>query len=144
MATEGFGIIADTSAFKKLASNWRRAAPASEKAAQKVLRTVALEVVAETKERASFSRHIPVTVKVRMAGLNARISAGGSSAWWAVPIENRGKGNVEHPTFGHDPVTSKGSHPAFLMPSFEAHIAQYIEALKVALTEAADEALREL
>ena len=144
MATESYGLIADTAAFRKLAANWRAAAPAAEKAAQKVLRAVALEVAAETKERASFSKHIPATVKVRMAGLNARVSAGGPSAWWAVPIENAGRGAVLHPTFGGPPVTNKNSHPAFLLPSFEAHVVQYIEALKVALTEAADEALKEL
>ena len=143
MTVEGMGIIADTKAFKKLAANWRLAAPAAEKAAQKVLRAVALEGVAEAKERSSFSKHIPGTVKVVMAGLNARVSAGGANAWWAVPIENRGAGNVAHPTFGGPPITNKGSHPAFLMPAFEAHVAEYLAALKVAVAEATDEALAE-
>ena len=76
-----------------------------------------------------------------MSGLNAKIDFGGGDAWIAVPIENRGAGDVTHPTFGHDPITNKNSHAAFLMPSFNAHVAEYLEALKVAIRDATDAAL---
>src|SRR5487761_2428449 len=139
--SEAIGIVADTKSFKKMASNFRKASPQSYRAAQKVLRAIALAVYTDAKGRSSFSSRISGSGKVRMSGLNAKIDFGGGSAYIAVPIENAGKGFVEHLTFGHEPLTSKNSHPAFLMPSFEAHVVEYVEALKVAVRDATDAAL---
>ena len=138
---ESFGIVADTSAMKKLAANFRMANAQAYRAAQKVLRGVALEVYADAKGRSSFSSKISSSGKVRMAGLNAKIDFGGGQAWIAVPIENRGKGDVTHPTFGHDPITNKNSHAAFLMPAFDAKVDAYVVALKAAVEEATSIAL---
>ena len=138
---EAIGIIVDTQGFKRMASNFRKAAPQSYRAAQKVLRVTALAVATDAKGRSSFSTRISGSVKVRMAGLNAKVQAGGGPAYIAVPIENKGLGDVTHPTFGHDPITNKNSHPAFMKPSFESHVAEYIEALKVAVRDATDAAL---
>lgn len=143
MAIEAFGLIADTSAFRKMASNFRKAQPASYRAAQKVTRAVAVTVGAEAKEKSSWSTRISGSVKVRAAGLGASVRAGGGAAYFAVPVENRGEGYIEHPTFGHDPVTSKNSHPAFMKPSFQAHVEEYIVALKEAVGAATAAALEE-
>lgn len=139
--TATFGIRADTSAMKKLASDFRRAAPASYRAIQKTLRKTALEVAADAKERSSFSSHISSSGKVKMRGLNAVVDFGGNSSWWAVPIENAGKGFVSHPLWGRLPMTNKNSHAAFLHPAFNAAVPAYIEELKIAIQAAIEEAL---
>lgn len=146
MTVEGVGIVCDTSAFKKMAANWRLASPAAYKAAQRVLRGVALEVAADAKGRSQFSKRISGSIKVRMAGLGAKVSAGGGSAYFAVPCENRGAGFILHPVFGNlngQQSTAKNSHAAFLRPSFEPKVAAYIEALRAVVVEATQEALSE-
>ena len=146
MTVEGVGIVADTAAFKRMAANFRHASPASYRAAQKVIRAVALEVAADAKGRSQFSKRISGSVKVRMAGLGAKVQAGGGSAYIAVPIENRGAGFIIHPVFGNkngQQSTNLNSHAAFLRPAFEPKIAAYVEALRAAVVEATHEALSE-
>lgn len=123
----GVGIYVDTKAFNRMASDLRRVAPEVYKTAQVSLRAVARNTLAKAAAKASYSKRIPGSGKVRMRGLNAKIQFGGDAAPNAAPIENKGKGFVRHPVFiPKDQLpgppgrwTEKNSHPAFLGPSFE-------------------------
>lgn len=151
MSSSAIGLVADTSAFKKLAASFRAAAPKSYRAAQKELRAVALEVYADAKGRSSFSSKISSSGRVRMSGLNAKIAFGGGEAYFAAAVENRGAGDIMHPVFSKkgspryddkSEWTNKNSHAAFLHPAFDAHVMEYVEALAEAVREATEMALR--
>lgn len=98
----------------------RRASPMAWKALRLELLHVGQVVADDAKADASYSKRIPGTIKVRVtAGGNVKVVMGGDAAPNAVPIENRGRGRVRHPVYGHmDRWTSKNSHPAILLPAF--------------------------
>ena len=134
-------FVFDSRNLRKLSHDFLKADKAAYRAAQKVVKFAALAIKTDAAGNSSYSGPISSSGKVRMAGLNARITFGGNNAWWAVPIENSGKGNVEHPTFGHEPVTSKGSHPAFLRPAADKHEPLVADALGDAVEAATKVAL---
>lgn len=119
----------DARALTELGAAFRRVAPESYKATQKVVRAVALEVLESAKGRASYSSRIPASGKVRMVGLNAKVSFGGDAAPDAAPIENRGKGHVRHPLWGNRDYWYENPQPAFLAPSLLEKSALIDEAL---------------
>lgn len=126
----------DNRALMELSAAFRRVAPESYKAAQKVVRAAALEVLEDAKARTSYSSRIPGSGKVRMVGLNARVSFGGDAAPDAAPIENRGKGFVRHPLFGNWDYWYQNPQPAFLAPALLGKSA----VIDVALADAVDAA----
>lgn len=122
-AKAGTPIVADTSQLSQLARDLRAAAPAALKAYRVAARALAVPVLADAQQRASFSSRIPGSGRIRVTGGgNVKIIFGGDAAPDAAPIENRGKGHVRHPVFGNRQVwTDKNSHPAFATPAFDAH-----------------------
>jgi hypothetical protein len=100
----------------------RRACPEAWKALRVRLRAIGEVVAQDARADASYSTRIPQTIKVRVtSGGNVKVVMGGDAAPDAVPIENKGKGFVRHPTFGKRGAgdwTSKNSHPAILLPAF--------------------------
>lgn len=112
---EGGGI--DTRDFHKFAAALRRGSPVAAKELRLNLRGAGEIVAKKVRDKAPGS--IKGSVKVRAAGASVTVTAGNNGKWWAIPIENKGRGNVSHPTFGHDPITNKNSHPAFFHPAVE-------------------------
>jgi hypothetical protein len=105
-------------------------------------------VAADIKQRASFSKRIPSSVVLRTTGANFKITVGGAAAPNAVPIENRGKGFVRHPTYSPRPAvdekvgwTSKNSHPAVGAPALEAQADKIVEVVMGQLDAAVAKAL---
>lgn len=129
-------LRADTSSLRKLGSQLRKSQPAMYRATQKGLRVVGDRVAKRATTNAeAFSTRIPPTVKSRVSGLNSVIvSAGGTAAPNAKPIENHGKGHVRHPVFGdREAWTDKNSPPAFLLPAATADLSRDAEAVAAAL-----------
>lgn len=114
-------VTVESGGLKKLAQAARRA----DRDIARTLRTglkAAGEIVArDARSRAAFSSRIPSSIKVSTARGSVTVKAGGSSAPDAAPIENKGKGHVRHPVFGHMNVwTDKNSPPAYLHPALDA------------------------
>lgn len=135
----GVGIALDTSSFRRLAADLRRGAPLVYRDAHAAFR-LALEPIAEdARARSSFSSRIEYTIKIRGSGLSLKIVAGGEQAPDAAPIENRGRGHVRHPTWGHrDRWTDKNSPPAYLTPAFEAGQERFLRECEAALMASVD------
>lgn len=122
-------VTVDTSQFKQLARDLLKAAPAAEAASLKAMlaaaelvkRDAVMRVSAWPTKAGNGSARIAGAIRVRMVSRNrVVVEVDGAQAPEAAPIENRGKGNVRHPVFGHrDRMTNKGSHPAFLAPARE-------------------------
>lgn len=124
MATSvsGSSVFIDTSQLKDLGRQLRKGSPELARQMRTGLREVGQVVAEEAKHRASFSKRIPGSIRVRTtSGFSVSVVAGDGNATDAAPIENKGKGFVRHPVFGNRDVwTSKGSHPAFLAPAADA------------------------
>jgi hypothetical protein len=143
-SSTGTPIVVDTRALSRLARDLRRSAP-KVYANYRVRSKAAMMVVAnDARSRASYSDRIAGSVSNPRATAtgNVKVSAGGPSAPDAAAIENRGKGFVRHPTFGHEPWTSLNSHPAFLAPAFDAHREMVMKAIESAFMDAVNEAIR--
>lgn len=148
----GISAVADTRGLSRLARDLRRAAPEAWRAYRLAARAAAQPTLKDARARASYSRRrdernsrgIPASLRIRVtAGGNVKVVAGGARAPNAAPIENRGRGFVRHPVFGHrDRWTSKGSHPAFLAPAFDAHREAAVRVIEEAVTMAVEQALR--
>lgn len=112
----------------------RRASPEAWKALRVRLREIGEVVAADARSDADYSTRIPGSVKVRVTGGgNVKVVMGGDAAPNAVPIENKGRGFVRHPTFGHrDRWTSKNSKPAILLPAFARRSEWALEAMEKA------------
>ena len=128
----GVAITANTEQMKTLSLALKRAPIGVHKAALAALRAEMKVVMADASNRASFSDRITSSMKIVGSGLRIRGQAGAGNGWIAVPIENRGEGNVTHPVFGNlhgQESTNKNSHPAFMAPALEAHREEVIEVL---------------
>jgi hypothetical protein len=122
-------VYLDTSGLTKLARDLRALGPAQDRAVRLGIRHVVNKVRDAARSNASFSTRIPGSVKshVSVRGLSGSVSAGGSAAPDAAPIENRGKGHVRHPIFGDKTKwTDKNSHSAFLAPAVRANAERLI------------------
>lgn len=139
----GVSVVADTKQLAKLARDLRSAAPAAWKAYRVAARALAQPVLADAQARASFSKRIPSSGKIRVTGGgNIKVVFGGESAPDAAAIENRGRGHVRHPVHGHrDRWTDKNSHPAFLAPAFDAHREAVMRGIEAAVFEAVERAV---
>jgi hypothetical protein len=145
----GQPIVVDTTGLNRLARDLARVAPEAAKGLTKGMAAAGAVIAADAKQRVSYSKRIPGSVKVRAGRGNVRVSAGGEAAPNAAPIENRGKGFVRHPTFiPFDKLpgppgswTSKNSHPAFLAPALEATAPKVVELIEDALFEAVERAI---
>lgn len=134
----GIPIYADTRQLTRLAADLRAASPEAWSACRRALR-VAGELVAEdARQRVGYSSRIEYTIKVRTGGRGiVKVVAGGEGAPDAAPIENRGRGFVRHPTFGHrDRFTAKNSHPAYLSPALDAHREEVLKIIEESVTGA--------
>lgn len=124
MATSrsGSSVSIDTSQLKDLGVRLRKGSPELGRQMRTGLREIGQVVADDAKRRASFSKRIPGSIKVRTtSGFSVSVVAGGGNATDAAPIENHGKGFVRHPIFGNrNAWTAKGSHPAFLAPAADA------------------------
>jgi hypothetical protein len=111
----------DTTDFKKFAKALRKGAPQLALEMKNDIRAIGEVVAADARERASFSKRIPASVKVRVASTTVSVVAGGKNAPDAEVFENKGKeGNFRHPLFGDKThwYTQK-AHP-FLRPAVVA------------------------
>lgn len=123
----GVAVYVDTRSFNRLASDLRRFAPEAYKAAQIALRGLTKRTLSKAAANASFSTQIPGSGRTSVRLLKGKVQfgsggGGGTRAYIAAPIENRGEGYVEHPVFGNkrgQSSTNKNSHPAFLAPAFD-------------------------
>ena len=93
----GQPIVVDTAGLNRLARDLARVAPEAAKGLTKGMAGAGQVIAANAKARASYSKRIPGSMKVRAARGNVRVSAGGEAAPNAAPIENKGKGFVRHP-----------------------------------------------
>lgn len=127
-------ISVDVEQLQFLADRLRMIAPAALRAWRAEAAALGEEIRADAAGRASRSQRIAASGKVRVTRYgNAVVSFGGGDAFIAPIIENKGDGMVEHPTFGHPPVTNANGLPAFLHPALNAHRAQAVTALSTAI-----------
>ena len=138
----GIPIVADTRALSRLARDLRKAAPEAALAARLRIRGAAEVVAEDARQRASFSKRIPATVKVRGSGLSVKIIAGGDAAPDAAPLENQGRqGQFRHPVFGNrDRWVSQQARP-FLAPALDAHREMVAREIEDAVYEAVKRAV---
>jgi hypothetical protein len=149
----GTPIVADVAELRALARDLARVAPEAAKGLQKGMASAGQVIAANAKQRASYSKRIPGSIKVRVARGNVKVSAGGEAAPNAAPIENRGKGFIRHPIYltydqahsGDDAYkgrwTEKNSHPAFLAPALDATAVEVAELIADAQLEAVQRAI---
>lgn len=135
MATSGIPVYADTAALSRLSRQLRSASKVAWKAYRVGAAAGAEIVLKDAQGRASYSKQIPGSGKVRVgAGGNPKIVF---TAPNAAPIENKGRGFVRHPVYGHrDRWTNKNSHAAFAQPALDAHAAEVVALVEKALTDA--------
>lgn len=148
MANAGATIMIDTKQFSLLTRGLRESGPAGAAAVRGALRDSAELVKAEAADRASYSSRIPGSLKARATSVNFKVSAGGEAAPNAAPIENKGRGNVRHPTYSPRPNvpekvgwTEFKSHPAFLSPALEAKQEEIVELIADRLAAAVSAAI---
>lgn len=148
-------LFADTTGLSELAFHLRYGVGAEVFAAVQTQLVVIAERVAEDAkvraelpklakgpEQGQISTRIADSIKVRRTkGLQVQVIAGGPNAPHAAPLENKGRGNVTHPTFGHDPWTNKNSRPAYLHPAMEAQRAEMEPRIQEVVSKAAERAL---
>lgn len=145
----GVPIVVDTGGLNALARDIARVAPEAAKGLTKGMAGAGAVIAANAKQRVSYSKRIPASIKVHAARGNVRVSAGGDAAPNAAPIENKGKGFVRHPVFvPYDKMpgppgswTEKNSHPAFLAPALDATAGEVAELVEDALFEAVERAI---
>lgn len=144
----GTPILADVAGLRTLARDLARAAPEAAKGLQKGMAGAGAVIADDAKQRASYSKRIPGSIKVRAARANVRVSAGGDAAPNAAPIENKGNGFVRHPTYSPRPGvpervgwTSKNSRPASLAPALEAKAGEVVEIIEESLYKAVTAAI---
>lgn len=122
----GLPVAVDVEAIRVLAADLRRVSPAAWEATKAELATGAELVLRDAEARASTggktgggSKRVASSGEVMPITSRGRVQVrfGGDEAWFAGIIENRGRGMVTHPTFGHDPRTNKNGLPAFLGPA---------------------------
>jgi hypothetical protein len=138
----------DASSFTKFASALRTNAPTLQTKIKGALASTAESVAGKARSNASYSTLIPGSIKVVGTGTTVEVTAGGASAPDAVPIENKGKGYVRHPTFvaradlpgPPGSWTSKHSHKAFFAPA----VAESLPTLLDEATTAVDETLDQI
>lgn len=127
-------ISVDVEGLKVLADRLRAIAPEVRKAWRAEAAALGREIKADAAQRFARAPVIANSGKVHVTTYgNAVVSFGGGEAWRAPIIENRGEGMVEHPTFGHEPVTNKNGLPAGLHPALNAHRAQAVVRLSAAV-----------
>lgn len=132
----GIAITANTDQMKTLSLALRRAPVEVRKAALLALRAEMKIVMADASARASFSNRITSSMKIVGSGLRIRGQAGAGDGWIALPIENRGEGDVTHPVFGNlhgQQSTNKNSHPAFMAPALESHREEVVQVVTEAV-----------
>lgn len=130
-------IRLDTKELTKFAATLRKTAPALSKEFGTALRAGGELVAQDARQRASFSRRIPGSIKVSRRAASVRITAGGPSAPDAAPFENKGKeGTFRHPVFGnYDVWVNQQAHP-FLRPAGEANQEEVAAVFMRAVTDA--------
>lgn len=121
MANSSGNIHIDTIELKALSEQLEVLGPGVVEEIRSALRDGLIVLRDEARRNSAYSSRIPGSIrtrtnKARMAGY---VTAGGKAAPDAAAIENKGKGYVRHPTFGHLPWTNKSSHPAFFAPAVE-------------------------
>jgi hypothetical protein len=134
---------ADVSSFSKFGSSLRRAGTTLRQKMDASLAESADDLAAKVRANVSYSERISNSVKVVPAGDTVTVTAGGSEAPEAAPIENKGKGFVRHPIFvpaaempgPPGSWTRKNSKPPFFAPAVAASEAPFEESAKSALEE---------
>ena len=135
----GVAITANTEQMKTLSLALKRAPIKVHKAILAALRAEMKVVMADASARASFSSRITSSMKIVGSGLRIRGQAGAGSGWIAMPIENRGEGNILHPVFAKKGSaryadkaswSNKNSHPAFMAPALEAHREEVLQIIE--------------
>ena len=141
------GVGIDTSAFKLLAKDLRKANVLASRNLRAGLRGVGEVVAVEARSRAAqYSSTIPPTIKVRVAGTTVSVQAGSADVPIAALFElgNTGgrksaaasvRGSFRHPVFGHDVWVEQPMHP-FLRPAELATMPEIRRTMTRTLTEA--------
>lgn len=135
MATSGIPVYADTAALSRLSRQLRAASKVAWQAYKAGAAAGAEIVLKDAQARAGYSTQIPRSGRVTVgAGGNPKVVF---TAPNATPIENRGRGMVRHPVYGHrDRWTAKHSHPAFAAPALAAHAEEVVSLVEKALVDA--------
>lgn len=127
-------ISVDVEELKFLADRLREIAPEARKAWRREAVALGREIKADAAGRVSRSPRIAASGKVRVTAYgNVVVSFGGGDAYIAPVIENKGDGMVEHPTFGHAPITNVNGLPAFLHPALNANRGKAVAVLGAAV-----------
>ena len=139
-------IYADTAALRRLADSMRAAAPRVWAGVRRSMAEAGEAVKADAAQRASFSSRVSGSGRVRVAGGNLTVEFGGGDAYIAVPIENRGQGDVTHPVFGNlrgQASTNRNSHPAFLHPAWKDNLPTVLGAVEASLVDGTRKVIEE-
>lgn len=145
-------VSVDTTEFRAFAKALRKVAPDVNVAMRKRLRSAGEIVATEARSRASFSKTIPPTIKVRVASTTVSVIAGNASVPIAGLMErgnagSRGKDTFRHPLWGSwewngGPTKAKSGDPRvqtmhpFLRPALVARETAAVAVIFGALDEA--------
>lgn len=125
----------DTRAFGRFARALKQTEPELAKGLRTALRAAGELVASDARERASYSRRIPGSIRVRTTGLTVSVVAGGAKAPNAGPLEHGGReGTFRHPVFGNRGVWVDQPGRPFLHPALYARRAVAVSAVEAALT----------
>lgn len=139
------GETVDVSDFSRFAKVLRKKAPESATKMRKGLRASGMIVSERTKANASFSSRIPGSVSVRTSGASVSVTAGGTKAPNAAPIENKGKGYVRHPVFGDmSNWTGKNSHGPWFTPAVHDAAPFFRKAMTDVLEDTVQEVINDM
>lgn len=133
-------VSADVTSYGELIAKLRASKSAATEALRRNVKTAADGVVSQANRLTQYSVRIPITATSLTPTL-ARITTRGAGTSKdddiGAVIENRGKGDVRHPTFGNrHKWTSKNSHPEFMLAALHARERQSHDLITSSLIEA--------
>ena|ERR1017187_2346496 len=127
----GAGFYVNLTEFHDLAINFRAIEPLLYRCLTSSLRASGQLVADDAKERASYSKSIPDSIKVRVQGLTVTVQADRTDI---SSLEEFAPGHWDHPVFGSGSVTQI-AHP-FLYPALAAKGEQAATQIELAVEAA--------
>lgn len=138
----------DVTEYQAFARDLRRADPVAAASLRKNLKAAGEIVAADARARASFSKKIVPTIRVKVSGANVVISAGGpgvpiagleelgNAAGGSKSAAATGEGRFRHPVFGNKKVwVNQPMHP-YLAPAVETKAQEAVDKIADALDDA--------
>lgn len=138
VSSAGFRVT--TKELRSLAKDLVKSSKLTRRALLLGLKAAGEVVAVDARERASWSTHIPGTIKTRVstASVSVKVVAGGPNAPDAAPLENHGKaGKFRHPVYGNRQVWVDQPARPYLAPAVDARQDEIVELV----TKSVDDAL---